>query len=33
MGMHQLNYNAVYLIYTDCHAWTAVNRIYSEGTC
>lgn len=33
MGMHQVNYNAVYLIYTDCHAWMNVNRIYSEGTC
>lgn len=33
MGMHQVNYNTVYLIYTDCHAWMNVNRIYSEGTC
>lgn len=33
MGMHQVNCNTVYLIYTDCHAWMNVNRIDSEGTC
>lgn len=32
MGMHQVNYNTVYLMYTDCHAWMNVNRIHSEGT-